>query len=88
MHNAAEMFSFGPNPMRAKNAWASSTCLLYGHWSAVLISRNHSITSLVSFLKKLKKRPYPVPEYIDPCFRENKPKTLALWACFHENAGL
>ncbi len=34
----------------------------------------------------------PVPEFIDPCFCENKPKTLvfshwkrAFWACFHEN---
>ena len=43
MRNAAEMFSFDPNPTRAKNAWSSSTCLLYdlasntlsnsiGHW--------------------------------------------------------
>jgi hypothetical protein len=24
------MFSFDPNPTRAKNAWVSSTCLLYG----------------------------------------------------------
>ncbi len=31
MRNAAEMFSFDPNPRRAKNAWSSSTCLLYGH---------------------------------------------------------
>jgi hypothetical protein len=23
------MFSFGPNPTRAKKAWSSSTCLLY-----------------------------------------------------------
>ncbi len=30
MRNAAEMFSLDPNPTRAKNAWASSTCLLYG----------------------------------------------------------
>jgi hypothetical protein len=30
MRNAAEMFSFDPNPTSAKNAWASSTCLLYG----------------------------------------------------------
>ncbi len=29
MRNAAEMFFFGPNPTQAKNAWASSTCLLY-----------------------------------------------------------
>jgi hypothetical protein len=29
MRNAAEMFSFDPNPTRAKNAWSSSTCLLY-----------------------------------------------------------
>jgi hypothetical protein len=29
-HNTAEMFSFGPNPTRAKKAWSSSTCLLYG----------------------------------------------------------
>ncbi len=28
------------------------------HWSAVLISRNHSIIRLISFPKKLKKRPY------------------------------
>ncbi len=34
----------------------------------------------------------PVPEFIDPRIRENKPKTLlfshwkwAFWACFHEN---
>jgi hypothetical protein len=34
----------------------------------------------------------PVPEFIDPRFRENKPKTLvfshrkrAFWACFLEN---
>jgi hypothetical protein len=27
--NTAEMFSFGPNPTRAKKAWSSSTCLLY-----------------------------------------------------------
>jgi hypothetical protein len=34
----------------------------------------------------------PVPEFIDPRFRENKPKTLVLshrkrayWACFREN---
>jgi hypothetical protein len=34
----------------------------------------------------------PVPEFIDPRFRENKPKTLvfshrkrAFWACFREN---
>ncbi len=27
--SAAEMFSFVPNPTRAKNAWPSSTCLLY-----------------------------------------------------------
>jgi hypothetical protein len=34
----------------------------------------------------------PVPEFIDPRFRENKPKTLvfshrkrAVWACFREN---
>jgi hypothetical protein len=30
MRNAPEMFSFDPNPTRAKNAWSSSTCLLYG----------------------------------------------------------
>ncbi len=29
MQNAAEMFSFVPNPTRARNAWSSSTCLLY-----------------------------------------------------------
>jgi hypothetical protein len=29
-YNTAEMFSCGPNPTRAKNAWPSSTCLLYG----------------------------------------------------------
>jgi hypothetical protein len=36
--------------------------------------------------------PSPVPEFIDPRFRENKPKTLvfshrkrAFWACFREN---
>jgi hypothetical protein len=29
MRNAAELFSFDPNPTRAKNAWSSSTCLLY-----------------------------------------------------------
>ncbi len=29
MRNAEEMFSFGPNPTRAKNAWSSSICLLY-----------------------------------------------------------
>ncbi len=41
-------------------------------------------------VKKTLKR--PVPEFIDPRFRENKPKTLvfshrkrAYWACFHEN---
>ncbi len=28
-HNTTEMFSFGPNPTRAKKAWSSSTCLLY-----------------------------------------------------------
>jgi hypothetical protein len=35
----------------------------------------------------------PVPEFIDPPFRENKPKTLifshrerAYWACFRENS--
>ncbi len=28
--SAAEMFSFDPNPTRTKNAWLSSTCLLYG----------------------------------------------------------
>ncbi len=30
MRNTAEIFSFDPNPTRAKNAWSSSTCLLYG----------------------------------------------------------
>ncbi len=30
MRNAAEMFSFDPNQTSAKNAWSSSTCLLYG----------------------------------------------------------
>ncbi len=29
MRNAAEMFSFDPNQTIAKNAWSSSTCLLY-----------------------------------------------------------
>jgi len=29
MYNTAEMFSFSPNPTRVKNAWSSSTCLLY-----------------------------------------------------------
>jgi len=29
MRNAAEKFSFGPNPTRAKKTWSSSTCLLY-----------------------------------------------------------
>ncbi len=29
MCTAVEMFSFDPNPTRAKNAWSSSTCLLY-----------------------------------------------------------
>jgi hypothetical protein len=29
MRNAAEMFSLDTNPTRAKNAWSSSTCLLY-----------------------------------------------------------
>jgi hypothetical protein len=28
--SAAEMFSFDLKPTRAKNAWSSSTCLLYG----------------------------------------------------------
>jgi hypothetical protein len=27
--NAAEMFSFDPNPTTARKAWSSSTCLLY-----------------------------------------------------------
>jgi hypothetical protein len=27
--NAADIFSFDPIPTRAKNAWSSSTCLLY-----------------------------------------------------------
>jgi hypothetical protein len=38
-------------------------------------------------------RAFPVPEFIDPRFRENKPKTLvfshrkrAFWACFRENS--
>ncbi len=30
--SAAEMFSFDPIPTRAKNAWPSSTCLLYDPW--------------------------------------------------------
>jgi len=30
MRNAAEMLSFDPNQTSAKNAWSSSTCLLYG----------------------------------------------------------
>jgi hypothetical protein len=29
--NTAEMFSFGPNPTIAKEAWSSSTSLLYAH---------------------------------------------------------
>ncbi len=40
--NAAEMFSFGPSPTRAKKAWSSSTCLLYApnhtfrpYWCAI-----------------------------------------------------
>jgi hypothetical protein len=37
MHSAAEMFSFDPNPTTAKNAWPSSTCLLYD-----LLSRRNS----------------------------------------------
>jgi hypothetical protein len=32
MQNAAEMFSFVPNPTRAKNAWSSPTCLLYASY--------------------------------------------------------
>ncbi len=31
--NAADIFSFDPIPTRAKKAWSSSTCLLYGLWS-------------------------------------------------------
>ncbi len=30
MRSAAKMFPFDPNPTRAKNAWSSYTCLLYG----------------------------------------------------------
>ncbi len=30
MCNTAELFSFGPSPTRAKKAWSSYTCLLYG----------------------------------------------------------
>jgi hypothetical protein len=37
-YNTAEMFSFGPNPTRAKKAWSSSTCLLYALNRQILLS--------------------------------------------------
>jgi hypothetical protein len=44
------------------------------------------------YLYSMKYDIIPVPEFIDPRFRENKPKTLvfshrkrAFWACFGEN---
>jgi hypothetical protein len=41
------MFSFDPNPTRAKNAWASSTCLLYGAQKGGT-ERGHSGVDLVA----------------------------------------
>ena len=59
--NTAEMFSFGPNPTRAKKAWSSSTCLLYG-WTCYMdiyqyprIFRIKKI-SFIRILTKLKER--------------------------------
>jgi hypothetical protein len=46
MRNAAEMFSFDPNPTRAKNAWSSSTCLLY-------VERVHFASKIVFFLSNV-----------------------------------
>ncbi len=40
MRNAEEMFSFGPNPTRAKNAWSSSTCLLYEKAETAQVKKN------------------------------------------------
>jgi hypothetical protein len=64
MRNAAEMFSFGPNPTRAKNAWASSTYLLYAveaqnyfyclmdHRYQYRLHQNRTIRSMIIKLKK------------------------------------
>jgi hypothetical protein len=38
VRNAEEMFSFGPNPKKEKNAWSSSTCLLYA-WGVFTLLR-------------------------------------------------
>jgi hypothetical protein len=43
MRTAAEMFSFDPNPTRAKNAWSSSTCLLYG-WNICTVHKCPFVT--------------------------------------------
>ncbi len=40
------MFSFGPNPTRAKNAWSSSTCLLYGSEPKKCVLPNLNVTRI------------------------------------------
>ncbi len=50
MRNAAEMFSFAPNPTRAENAWASSTCLLYGlHLNYPVVSKHFTWDTWIQF---------------------------------------
>ena len=52
----------------------------------------HGCNPLERFFQRVGTSEWAVPEFIDPGFRENKPKTLvfshwkrAVWACFHEN---
>jgi hypothetical protein len=49
--SAAEMFFFVPIPTRAKNAWSSSTCLLYDADLAGLVPATDVLAVNVSWLK-------------------------------------
>ncbi len=48
--NAAEMFSFDPNPTTARKAWSSSTCLLYGWKTKLFLLRFVSVALYVVVL--------------------------------------
>jgi hypothetical protein len=67
---------------------ATPAALFSGHFTFQKKKRYSTIAYLL-FLSLFSS---PVPEFIDPRFRENKPKTLvfshrkrAFWACFREN---
>ncbi len=80
--NTAEMFSFGPNPTRAKKTWSSSTCLLYAEDPPKQFKREY----IWEFFRKFRVVSvcYETDLFVSVVRFETPKQTAFFSFCFHE----